>query len=58
MDKDIDISEIKNTVMYISLTLCKHSVSESLQVLSYVCAWYQDFDPHHPGHWVTVCTSQ
>ena len=44
MDIYIDISEIKNTVMYISLTLCKHGVSESLQVLSEVFPWYQDFD--------------
>ena len=20
-----------------------------------MCPWYQDFDPSHPGQWVTVC---
>ena len=34
MDISVDISEIKDTVMYISLTLCKHGVSECLQVVS------------------------
>ena len=41
----------------ICLDLWKHGFSECLKVLFQVCPWYQDFDPPHPGQWVTVCTS-